>query len=154
MARNEDESSPARSITKRLVNKRIAEMWEAAGAVEDYSIKSGNVPEELRRQLHQRVVRVVFVLTPARNEDEVNWEDATPFDNGPDELLHGVFDSKPQAILPSGEHNPEPEVRNAPARIDAATLHQCAIDLTELAYRLGVAYETDPQRTTVEPDPL
>lgn len=154
MARNTSDRNPPRSLQERQASRKIAEMWAVACTVQNELIKSGSVSENLRQELHSSVAGVAFVLYPARTEDEIEWEEATPFDEGPSALMKSVFDGEQRAVLPSGEHNPEPEIRRTPSQIDAHTLYRCAVDLHELAYKLGLGFETDPQRGTVEADPL
>jgi hypothetical protein len=114
----------------------------------------GAVHKDTRRQLQSELATVIVQLRQWRNKDHIDWEDATPFDEGPDGLLAQLLDGDEGYQRPQGQHNAKPEKVTQPADIGVETLYTATLDIIDIAQKLGLTSEIDESTETVYPEPV
>lgn len=143
MARSDDDTKPPRTAQEKQVAATIAGLYGALRDVHADFSRYGQCRERTRVELQNACADVAMVLRSKRTEKSIDWEDATPYERGPDGLLLDIRDGDVREVLPDDELTPEPVKKQVPAQIPEETLYECALDLLDLADDMGLSYEAE-----------
>lgn len=139
------ERGPPRKPQRDYLSQSIAALFVAVDEVHVELATAGDVSEETRSQLQSELASLIFQLRQYRDEDGINWVEATPFES-PDDLLAKMLQGQEVDAMPSGQHNPQPERQRQPVRINADVLYQSAMDMIDIVRQLGLSAEIDQSK--------
>lgn len=143
MTTGDDGSKPPRTAQEKTVAATIAELYGALRDVHADFSRLGQCREQTRVELQNACADVAMVLRSKRDEQSIDWEEATPYDRGPDGLLLDIRNGEVREVLPDDQLTPEPVKQQVPAKIPEETLYECALDLLDLADDMGLSYEAE-----------
>jgi len=146
----DEENSPPRRPQRQYLAQSIAGLFVAVDEVHAELTSQGSVREDVRQQLQSELASVIFQLRQYRSEDAVAWEEATPFDGGPDALLQAMLQGREGERVPQGQHNAKPQRSREPVAIDAERLYYSAMDVIDIARSLGLSAEIDQSKEMAE----
>jgi hypothetical protein len=144
---SEDQGPPTRAQRKYL-SRSIASLFVALDDVHADMSTHGEVQDKTRQQLQSELATVIVQLRQWRDETHVNWQQATPFDEGPDGLLAQLLDGDEGYERPQGERNAKRQKVNKPARIGVDTLYTATLDIVDIAKQLGLTSEIEGNHGT------
>lgn len=144
-----DDRGPPRQPQRRYLSQSIAALFVAVDEVHVELSTAGGVNDETRSQLQSELASLIFQLRQYRNEDGVDWKDATPFES-PDAMLEKMLQGRETTTVPTGQHNAKPQRQREAVQFDAATLYEAALDMIDMVRELGLSAEIDQTKDGVE----
>jgi hypothetical protein len=154
MANNQEQQGPPRRPQSRFLAREITALGMAIDEVHQELGTAGQATERTRAQLQSQLSTVIFQLRQWRDETQVEYQQATPFDGGPDQLLQMMLDGEMRQSQPKGQHGQGPTTTKTAAKIELSTLYESAADIMDLCNDLGLAAEIDDGSGTIIAAPI
>lgn len=154
MTQDNDLSGPPRRPQSRLLAKEITALGLAIDEIHQELGLAGEVSGQTRSQLQSQLATVIFQIRQWRDESQVEWQQATPWDGGPDALLQMMLDGSEQMVPQKGRHGATPQKRQTSARIAVDELYDAATDIMDICNDLGLAPEIDDGSGSIIAEPI
>jgi len=132
------EHSPPVRPQRKFISKAIAELYRLIDDVNHEINNQGNVSGHTKRQLRSQLATVTVILRTHRDDMRAEWDDQTPFANGPDEIISEMF----------GEQSESDQTYSL------QDLYLAATDMLEVASSLGLTAPVEQKTTETHPEPI
>jgi hypothetical protein len=153
MANNDDNAGPPRKPQERYLAREITALSMAIDEVHQELGHLGDVSEDSRMQLQSQLATVIFQLRQWRDESQVDWHQATPFDGGPEALLERMLQG--EVVEESvNTHGQASQRTQAAAQVPLMALYDSAADIMDICNDLGLAAEIDDSGGSIISEPI
>ena len=132
------EHSPPVRPQRKFISKAIAELYRLIDDVNHEINNQGNPSGHTKRQLRSQLATVTVILRTHRDDMRAEWDDQTPFANGPDEIISEMF----------GEQSESDQTYSL------QDLYLAATDMLEVASSLGLTAPVEQKTTETHPEPI
>jgi len=149
MPKSDDETPPT-TAQRRYISQSITSLFIALDDLHEDMATTGEVVPETRQTLMSELASVIVQLRQWRDEDHVDWQQATPFEGGPEQLLTALLEGDSVKETPNAERNAEPRDVPQPANIPTMTLYKSAMDIIDVANNLGLTSPVAESNESVE----
>ena len=150
---DEDRSPPVRP-QRRFIAQSITALYAAIDKVHQETAARGRVTDETRQELQSELATVTMLLRPYRDEDHVDWEGATVWEDGPEHLVGKMLEGETDYQRQTGVHNAPKEEVKVPAEFELEAIYSAANDMLEIAYDLGLTADAETKQDSEYPDPV
>lgn len=150
---NADRGPPVQA-QRKFISQSITSLYVAIDKVHQETASRGDVSEETKQQLQSELATVTMLLRPHRSDNRVDWETATPFEDGPDHLVARLLEGDTEMKRPDHMHNPTPREVAKPAEFGLEELYSSANDMLEMAHSLGLTAGVKQEAAEEHPDPI
>lgn len=149
-----EERGPPVHAQRKFISKAITSLYIALDDVHQEMATTGDISDSTRGELQSQLATVTVILRTHRNDDRINWDQLTPFEDGPDSLIGSMIEGKTETQYEKGVHNPQSREVAAPVRFDIETLYVAATDILSAADKLGLTADVSDQTAEEHPDPV
>ena len=133
------EHSPPVRPQRKFISKAIAELYRLIDDVNHEIHNQGNPSVHTKRQLRSQLATVTVILRTHRDDMRMEWDDQTPFEGGPEEIISGMF----------GDEQSE-----SAQKYSLQDLYMAATDMLEVASSLGLTAPVEQKTNETHPEPI
>jgi hypothetical protein len=151
---SDEERGPPVRHQRQFISKSITALYWKIDEVHQEVAMNGDVSDETKQELTSELSTVVMLLRPHRNDGRIEWQEATPFEDGPDHLIGRLLEGDTDYKRQTGVHAPEKREVKVPAQFDIEQLYSAANDMLEIAHKLGLTADIPEKTDTEYPDPV
>jgi hypothetical protein len=151
---SDEERGPPVRPQRRFIAQSITALYAAIDKVHQETAARGRVTDETRQELQSELATVTMLLRPYRDQDHVDWEAATVWEDGPEHLVSKMLEGDTDYQRASGVHNAPKEEVKTPAEFELEAIYTAANDMLEIAYDLGLTADAETKQNSEYPDPV
>jgi len=151
---SDEERGPPVRPQRRFIATSITALYAAIDKVHQETASRGSVTDETRQELQSELATVTMLLRPYRDEDHVDWESATVWEDGPEHLVGKMLEGETDYQRQTGVHNAPKEEVKVPAEFELEAIYSAANDMLEIAYDLGLTADAETKQDSEYPDPV
>lgn len=151
---SDEERGPPVRPQRRFIAQSITALYVKIDDVHQEVAAHGDVTEETRQELQSELATVTMLLRPYRDQDHVDWEEATVWEDGPEHLVGKMLEGETDYQRQTGVHNAPKEEVKVPAEFELEAIYTAANDMLEIAYNLGLTADAETKQDSEYPDPV